>query len=959
MARITHRLGVQPGEVIDRDSPLTFTWNGRRMSGYRGDTIASAISASGQRILSRSMKYHRPRGLLTADYWDPNALVQVGDEPNVRAAHRLAAAGMVVDPQNAWPSLGFDVKAMNGVVGRFLTAGFYYKTFMKPATLWPLYERVLARFAPGGTVDLRAPRPRYDKRFAHVDVLVAGGGPAGMAAAVAAAERGATVMLVEHGHQLGGHLNWGSRVELTVRDELVGAVAKAGVEVLTDATVTGRYEDNWCAVNQRSVDGVVERLVKVRAKVLVVAAGLIERPYVFDGNDRPGVLLSGAVRRLINLYAVRPGDRAVVFTANAEGDATADDLERAGVEIAAVVDARAGHRVRRATGRKTVEKVQLEDGSTVKADLLVTAAGWTAPTSLVNMAGDRPVYHPGAARFLPDNPPETVLVTGGLAGDGTLEQLVAHGVATGRLACDRAVVVGHRLRAMTPRAVAPDGNEPPWPVDARTPLGVADHPALFRSSTHGFVDFSEDVTSNDVVAAADEAYDSVELVKRYTTVTMGPQQGKLETVNAVAVLAEHRREPLDDVGTTVWRPPFSPISLGALAGRHQDPTRRSALQGWHEDYGARPILAGQWIRPDHYGDPEAEVRNTRTNVGIIDVTPLGKMLLSGPDVPKLLEQLYVNRWLSLPVGSVRYGVMVAEDGVVMDDGVTGRLTDELYFMTTTSGGAGRVYEWAEMWLQTEKPDFEVFVDPVTAASTSINVAGPKARELLSRLTSASGPGALDCSNDAFPYLRVRVATVAGVPDCIVWRIGFTGELSYELHVPAGFGIHVWKQLMAAGADLGCAPFGLEAQRIMRLEKGHFIVGQDTDGLTKLPTTGLAALAKLDKPDSAGKPELSWSHDADARGELPRLVLLEPTDPAIVPSEACQIVGTGTNEIVGRITSSRYSPTLARSICLGQVSSALAKPGMEVTIVLTDGERTTATVRAEHAFFDEKGVRVRG
>ncbi len=958
MASPLRRLPAQPGEEIDRSAPLSFRWNGKKMSGFAGDTIASAVSANGRRIFSRSMKYHRPRGLLTADYWDPNCFVQVGPEPNVRAGHRQVADGMKVSPQNVWPSLDHDIKAANGLVSRFLTAGFYYKTFMNPAPLWPLYERVLATFAPGGTVDLSAPTDHYDQRFVHVDVLVAGAGPAGLSAAVAAAERGASVLLAEHGHRVGGHLRWGDEVDRSLLVELSEAAHNhTNIEVLTDATVTGRYEDNWCAINQRTVDHVAERLLKVRAKTLVVAAGLIERPYVFDGNDLPGVMLSGAARRLINLYGVRPGDKAVVFTANAEGDATIADLERAGVEVARVVDARAGQNVVSARGGSSLSSVTLDDGSKVSADLLITATGWTAPTSLLNMAGDRPSYDETAARFFPDQPPDTVLVTGGLAGDGSSEQLVAHGVATGRLAADRAAVIGHRLRSLTPRAVPAEESEPSWPVDQRSALGRDQHPALFRSSTHGIVDYSEDVSSKDLVAAAKEAYDSVELVKRYTTSTMGPEQGKLETVNTVAVLAEFRGETIAEVGTTVWRPPYAPIALGALAGRHFDPVRNSALQPWHDRNGGVPMVAGQWMRPEHYGDPAREVLNTRTNVGIIDVSPLGKMILTGPDVPKLLEQMYINKWSKLPVGGVRYGVMVGEDGVVMDDGVTGRLDDDTYFMTTTTGGAGRIYEWAEMWLQTEKPDFEVFVDPVTAGFTSINIAGPNSRELLRRIVSD-----VSVEKDDFAYMQVRRGTVADVKDCVIWRIGFTGELSFEIHVPSGYGLHVWEQLMAYGADLGIAPFGVEAQRIMRLEKGHFIVGQDTDGLTKLPTTGLSSLAKLDKPDSAGKPELAWAIHGEGGAPAPRLpqiVLLEPVDPSIVPAEACQIVGEGTTEIKGRITSSRFSPTLERSICLGQLDADLAVPGTEVTIVLTDGERTKATVKRDHAFYDPEGSRVRG
>lgn len=970
------RLGPQPGEVIDRSAPVDFTWRGRAMSGFAGDTIASALTANGVRIVSRSMKYHRPRGYMTNDFWDPNGLVQVGDDPNVRSAHRLLRPGMVVEPQNAWPSVDRDLRSANSMAGRFLTAGFYYKTFMRPQKLWPLYQKVLSTFAPGGRVDLDTPHDYHDKRYAHPDVVVAGGGPAGMAAAAAAAQAGARVMLVENHHRLGGHLLWGDSADRALAAELAAEVAAAGVEVLTDSTVTGRYDDNWLAIVQRSHPISVERLIKARAKTLVAAPGLVERPYVFDGNDKPGVMTSGAVRRFVNLHAAKPGSVAAVFTANADGDAAAADLERVGVEVAGVIDAREGQNIVRARGgAKSVEGVVLADGTRLDCDLLVTAVGWTAPTTLLNMAGDRPVYDEAAARFFPSAPIGNVLATGGIAGDGAPEQLVEHARATGRLAAERAAVTAHRLRAATARAVPPEGPEPDWPADDRAPLGRDPHPALFRSSTHGIVDFSEDVGSKDLIGAAAEGYDSVELLKRYTTATMGPAQGKLETVNTVAVLAEARGETIAEVGTTVWRPPYAPVTLGALAGRIFEPVRESSIQPWHEAHGAvptmtgpgisvgdelgdgtqgsteTPILAGQWVRPDRYGDPVEEVLNTRRNVGIIDVTPLGGLDLRGPDVPKLLNLVYINNWTNLAIGSVRYGIMCAEDGVILDDGVTGRLEEERYFMTVTTSGSGTVWEWMENWLQTEHPDWRVHVIPTTTGYTSINVAGPKSRTLLNRLVSG-----VSLAPEDFGYMRARTGAIAGVEKCFLWRIGFTGELSYELHIPAGHGLHVWQALLDAGRDLGIKPFGLEAQRIMRLEKGHFIVGQDTDGLTKAPATGLGRMVKLEKDDFAGRPELAWALEGDG---APVIVAIQPTDPEIVPEEAAQIVRPETNQTIGRITSSRLSPTLGRSICLGQVLPEAAAPGSELTVLLVDGRRVTAKVMAHHAHFDPEGERLRG
>ncbi|MGD6980164.1 MULTISPECIES: 2Fe-2S iron-sulfur cluster-binding protein [Citricoccus] len=947
---LDRRIAPQPGEVIDRSTPVEFTWNGRAYSGFRGDTIVSALAAAGVRMYSRSMKYHRPRGLLSATLHDPGCMVQVDGDPNVRGAHRLIEEGMKVSSQNTWPSLEVDVRGVNQLAGRFLGPGFYYKTFIKPQRLWPVYETVLRQFVHGGRLS-RTPGPEaYDKRHAHADVLVAGGGPAGLAAALAAAERGARVMLVEEGHQLGGHLRWS---DPETAAGLVRRVAQAEtIQVLTNATVAARYDDNWCAVVQRHPEpGVAERLLKTRARSLIVAPGLLERPYVFDGNDTPGVMLSTAARSLVNLYGVAPGERAVVFSANPDGDAAAEDLERAGVEVVRFVDARAGQDIVRVRGRKTVESVELADGTRLEADLLVTATGWTAPTSLLNMSGDVPVYEPRAARFLPGGQAgQGVFATGGIAGDGSTDLLIAHGHATGAAAAVHALGTRRQHALAVP---ATSGRvDATVPADASVPaipdLAVEEHPELFRSSTHGMVDFSEDVSSKDLYSAVAEGYDSAELAKRFTTVTMGPTQGKHELMNAIAVIADATGKTIAQTGTTTWRPMYAPVTLGALAGPSQDPVRYSEIHSWHEANGAVPLVAGQWIRPEHYGDPEQEVRAVREAVGIIDVSPIGKLDLRGPDVPKLLETVYTNKWSKLEVGRVRYGAMCREDGVVFDDGVTARLGEDHYLMSTTSSGAASVWEWLETWLQTERPEWRVHVTPVTTAYTSINVAGPQARRLVSRLVEG-----IDLSAEAFGYMRVRTGRVAGVDDCILWRIGFTGELSYELHVPASYGLHVWEALLEAGQDLGVTPFGVEAQRVLRLEKGHLIIGQDTDGLTQAYSAGLDWAIKLDKPDFAGKPELAWQRE---HGGGTRLVALQPVDPDIVPAEASQVLRPD-GRIGGRITSSRHSPTLGRSVCLGQLEPSLAAAGSVVDVRLPDGRTVQAAVMDRLAHLDPDGTRL--
>lgn len=922
-----YRLDPQLGEVIDRSQEISFTWNGKHYIGYQGDTIASALAANGVRVLSRSFKYHRPRGMLTASYHDPNAMVQVGDDPNVRGAHRLIEVDMEVTSQNTWPSLEFDIKTANRMVGRFLSPGFYYKTFISPRSLWPWYQKVLSRFAAGGSVSPTHQAPKFDHRFAHPDVLIAGGGPAGMAAAIAAADAGRSVILVEEEHQIGGHLRWGGAQDLEDLEELrIGILTRSNIEVMTDAVVSGRYDHNWVSIVQRSMDHVEERLVQARVKTLIVAAGTLERPYVFEGNDLPGVMLSTAVRRLIGLYGVRPGNRAVVMTANNAGDAVVDALGRIDVEVVAMLDARKGEGVVAAKGGKGVKQVIDSSGQTHTADLLVTATGWTTPTSLLNMAGDRPIYDNAAARYLPSTLPNNVMAAGGMVGDGSTQDLIDHGTASGAEAARRAF------------------GEMPAPIPH---LLIEEHPELYRSTTHGFVDFSEDVSSKDLWSAASEGYDSMELAKRYTTVGMGPVQGKVEAVNAVAVHGEAIGASLLETSTTTWRPPYAPIRLGTLAGRKYQPVRYSAMQPWHEANSATPLLAGQWVRPDHYGDPAGEVKTVREGVGIVDVSPLGKIDLRGADVSKLLEFVYVNKWSKLDVGKVRYGVMCAEDGVIMDDGVTGRLDTDHYLMTTTSGGAGGVWNWIDDWLQTGFPHWDVKMTAVTDGWASINVAGPRSRDLVYRLTE------IDLRPDSFGYMEVRTGTVAGVPNCFLWRIGFTGELSYEIHVPTNHGLEVWEALLEMGADLGVKPFGVEAQRIMRLEKGHFIVGQDTDGLTQGYGVGVDWAIRMDKPDFAGRAELAFQAESS---EYPHLVAIQTENPSIVPQEASQIID-GNAKIVGRITSSRMSPTLDRSICLGQVDSSFATPGHALSIRLPSGATIQARVMEHHAHFDPEGGRL--
>jgi sarcosine oxidase subunit alpha len=921
------RLPAQDGEVLDRSRSFTFSWNGQPIQAYGGDTVLSALTAADFRVISRSFKYHRPRGPLTADQHDPNCFVTVDGEPNMPAGHVLATPGMVVKAQNAWPNLKYDVGAANQLIGRFLTAGFYYKTFMRPRALRTSYQRVLRKFSPGGALPSPTPDEYYEKRFIFHDVVVAGAGPAGLAAAIAAAEQGARVLVVEEEHQVGGHLRWGSTHERKVLADLRRRVEELpNLQVLTNSVLLGRYDHNWVAVYERSPGGrATERLHKGRARTIVVATGALERPYVFKGNDLPGVMLSTAVRRLVNMYAVKPGERAVVLIGNADGDAAANCLEAAGVDVTRI-DARRGVTVRSATGSGRVEQVALSDGRTLPADLLVTAAGWTSQSSLLSMAGVPLTYSEPLGRFVCANSGRAdVVVVGGLAGEASLDDLIQQAGKAGV-----AAAAGEVATAM---------------LNTQQPQSVP----LFSAGTNGIIDFSEDVSESDMQGAVREGYSSIELAKRYTTATMGPTQGKYSAINAAAVHAEVTGRSVADTGIPTWRPPYTPVTLGALAGRRFHPLRYTPMHRWHVQAGATFMHAGQWVRPQHYGNAVDEARNVRNGVGIIDVSTLGKIELRGSDVPRLLEAFYVNKWSKLAVGSVRYGVMCADDGIVFDDGVTGRIDENRYLMSATSSGTQKVVDAINMWLQTDGVGADVVAIPVTDAYAGINVAGPSARDLLQRVLQSP-----DISAEAFRYMRISEATIAGVPGCYMWRIGFTGELSYEIHIPAAFGFHVWNELLRAGKDLGIRPFGVEAQRILRIEKGHAVVGQDTDALTGPYAAGLGGLVRFDKVEATGLPELA--HQRDSQEHLPYvLVGLQPQNGDYVPPEASQLVAGG--RIIGRVTSSCFSPTLERSIALALVNPAYAKAYDAVSIRRTDSGLEPATVMPTLTHVDPEGRRL--
>ncbi len=928
---------------------LTFSFGDRPVSAAAGQSIAAALYAAGVRIFSRSFKYHRPRGLLCVAGDCPNCLMQVDGRPNVRTCIEPARAGQVVLPQNAWPSLDFDVLRAFDRLDRFLPVGFYYKSFYRPRWLWPLFEHTVRHIAGLGTIDVHAGHAAgAEVEYLHTEVCVVGGGPAGVTAAAAAAAAGAAVLLLERGPRLGGHLLYDGEPRAAFEESAGRLHSDARACVQCETTVFGLYEGNLLGAVRAG------RLLKVRAAQVVVCTGGRQRPFVFHNNDLPGIFLGDGVLRLARLHGVQAGRRAVVLTDGDDGRRLASQLTGLGIEVTAVVDRRpgpangaawaelAGHVPLAAAGNKRVKGVRvapLDGGGGVAGgkdrflacDLVCLAPGLVPANELLLQGGVRFRFTEG--RWEPARAVPGVAGAGRAAGvfDPTAE--VLQGWLRG---AEAAAALGHTVPDLAQRrrewgaARAADGG----PRTVVCPPG---------GGHKRFICLCEDVTEKDLEQAVAEGFDSVETLKRYSTVGMGPCQGKVCGLTATEVCARLTGRDLNATGTTTSRPPAVPVELGVLAAekRHQ-PVRHTPLHHWHAAAGAVWLDAGQWKRPESYGDPAGEARAVRTAAGLIDVSTLGKIELAGPDAGELLERVYLNSWRDLKAGRARYGAMCDEDGVLFDDGVGARLGPDRYYLTATTGNADAVFGWLELWRATWRLDVQVVNR--TSALAAVNLAGPRAREVLARVT------ALDVSATAFPYMAFREADVAGVP-CRLLRLGFVGELGYEIHCPAAYAWHLWEALCTAGREAGLRPFGVEAQRLLRLEKGHVIIGQDTDALSTPLDAGLGWLVRFDKPLFHGRAPLLRLR---AMGSRTRLVGFEIPDRPRVPPEGSQVVEDGAP--VGRVTSARYSPNLDRSIGLAWVPARHAAPGSRFAIRCA-GVDLPAVV-AELPFYDRAGRRLR-
>ena len=992
---------AKTGRLVDHSRAIEFTFNGKRLKGHPGDTLASALLANDQMLVGRSFKYHRPRGIVASGAEEPNGLVGLGEgtrfEPNQRVTTTELFEGLTCISQNHWPSLDYDIGAVNTHLSRFLPAGFYYKMFIHPRPFWKhVYEPFIRQSAGLGRASNPGDPDRYEHFYYFCDVLVVGGGVAGLQAAVTAAEAGSKVMLIEQTAHWGGRapVDGGDIDGQPVADWITATIAKLqdmpNVTLRSRCMGAGVYDHGYALGYERVADHTPgsdaprHRLWRIRAGQIVTATGAIERPLSFAGNDIPGVMLASAVRDYAVDFGVSIGDRTVVVTNNDDAYRTAITLKTLGLDIPVILDARQsgggalagearalgirvenGKGIAKVKGGKRVEGVaicaQAGEGAVLEeiaCDAVAMSGGWSPVVHLWSHCGGKLIWDEAHAHFRPDpaNPPKGahgegfVIPAGAANGAGDLASVVSDAHGAGRAA---AKAVGHKPKGKAPEA----STSPEAPMQ---PVWLMPQGAGIKLRMKSWLDYQNDVKVSDVQLAAREGYESVEHAKRYTTLGMATDQGKLSNINGLAILSDALNQPIPQTGTTTFRPPYTPISLSSIAGEAKgeifQPIRKSPIHGWHEANGADFEPVGQWRRPYCFpkgeeGRHEAvnrEIKHTRDSLALLDASTLGKIIVKGADAGRFMDMLYTNMMSTLKPGRCRYGLMCNENGFLMDDGVVARLDEDTFLVHTTTGGAESIHGHMEDWLQCEWWDWKVYTANVTEQYAQVGVAGPNSRKVIEKLTED------DISADALTFMGWKEITVAGIP-ARVFRISFAGELSFELSVPASHGRALWDALMDAGEEYGVTPYGTEAMHVMRAEKGFIMIGDETDGTVIPQDLNMDWAISKKKEDYLGKRAQERSHMADPNRW--KLVGLETLDGSTLPDGAYATAAghnaNGQRNTQGRVTSTYYSPTLGRGIAMGLVHHGPDRMGEVLEFPKVDGGIVKAKI-VDQVFYDKDG-----
>ena len=991
------------GLLIDRNKPIKFEFNGKKLSGYDGDTLASALLSNDQVLVGRSFKYHRPRGIVSSGSEEPNALINLGEkekfEPNQRATTTELFDGLKATSQNHWPSLNFDIGVINNYLARFLPAGFYYKMFIHPRPFWKyIYEPFIRKSAGLGRAPSQKDNSKYEHFYAFYDLVIVGGGISGLNAAIAAAESGLKILIMEQTSQWGGRclVDFPSINEETSSEYISRLLSKLrkfkNVTMRSRMMGAGVYDHGYLLGYERLNDhlandeGPRHRLWRIRAKQIVTATGAIERPLSFPGNDVPGIMLASAVRDYAVNFGIAAGNKTAVYTNNDDAYRTAIILNQVGIEVPVIIDARVngggelaeraralgirvenGKAISKVFGKKRVVAVMIcnhknsdKDNEKIECDSIAMSGGWSPVVHLYSHCGGKVKWDEKLALFRPDSSAKPTSHDGlpfvtavGSANGFLLIQEVLKDAREGCLNVTQAAG-GKVVKKKISKEILQERE------NALQAIWIAPQDADIKKRSKIWLDFQNDVKVNDVELAAREGFESVEHAKRYTTLGMATDQGKLSNINGLAILASSLDKEIPKVGTTTFRPPYTPISLGSIGGSARDglfqPVRKTPMHHWHENNEAYMEPVGQWRRPfcypqageTHAKAVEREINQTRSSLGLLDASTLGKLLVTGPDAGKFLDMLYTNMMSTLKVGKCRYGLMCSENGFLIDDGVVARIDEQTWLCHTTTGGADSIYSHMEEWLQTEWWDWKVYVANVTEQYAQVGVVGPNSRKLLEKI------GGFDVSKEALGFMEWKEGKL-GKYDARVFRISFSGELSFEIAVPARQGMEFWNELMQAGEEFQVMPYGTEALHVMRAEKGFIMIGDETDGTVIPQDLNLNWAISKKKDDFLGKRAQERSFMVSANRW--KLVGLETIDGSVLPDGAYATADgfnpNGQKSTQGRVTSSYFSPTLKRGIAMGLVLNGPLRNGEVLDFPKIDGTVVRAKITTP-VFYDPNG-----